>query len=164
MTIGKRGSWKSRLINRLLGEKKAYAQLNAKTLNTKEYYHNYYPIKFIDSAGFEIGQLSQIEKLTDFLEKNNLNQENIFKKIHFIFYLFKNKDKFEDAELTIIKQLLSFNIDIFFIISHITEEDEESSKSYFEDKLIEKYFSEQEIKRIIDNTFCLDFFGYTIFK
>lgn len=98
------------------------------------------------------------------MEKNNLNQENIFKKNDFIFYLFKNKDKFEDAELTIIKQLLSFNIDIFFIISHITEDDEESSKSYFEDKLIEKYFSEQEIKRIIDNTFCLDFFGYTIFK
>ena len=157
LTIGRRGSGKSTLINRLLGEKKAYAQKNAKTLNTKEYYHKYYPIKFIDSAGFEIGTLSQIKNVTDFLKKNNLNYENIFKKIHFIFYLFKSNDKFEDIELKIIKQLSSFNIDIIFIVTNMTnEDDEESSKSSFEDILKEKNFTEGEINKIINNTFCLD--------
>ena len=157
LTIGRRGSGKSTLINRLLGEKKAYAQKNAKTLNTKEYYHKYYPIKFIDSAGFEIGTLSQIKNVTEFLEKNNLNYENIFKKIHFIFYLFKSNDKFEDIELKIIKQLSSFNIDIIFIMTHMTnEDDEESSKSSFEDILKENNFTEGEINKIINNTFCLD--------
>ena len=157
LTIGRRGSGKSTLINRLLGEKKAYAQKNAKTLNTKEYYHKYYPIKFIDSAGFEIGTLSQIKNVTDFLEKNNLNYENIFKKIHFIFYLFKSNDKFEDIELKIIKQLSSFNIDIIFIMTNMTnEDDEESSKSSFEDILKENNFTEGEINKIINNTFCLD--------
>ena len=157
LTIGRRGSGKSTLINRLLGEKKAYAQKNAKTLNTKEYYHKYYPIKFIDSSGFEIGTLSQIKNVTDFLEKNNLNYENIFKKIHFIFYLFKSNDKFEDIELKIIKQLSSFNIDIIFIMTNMTnEDDEESSKSSFEDILKENNFTEGEINKIINNTFCLD--------
>ena len=157
LTIGKRGSGKSSLINRLLGEKKAFAQKNAKTLNTEEYYHRYFPIKFIDSAGFEIGTLKQIENVTNFLEKNNLSYENIFKKIHFIFYLFKNNDKFEDIELEIIKKLFSFNIDIFFIITNMTNKnDEDLSKASFEDILSEKNFSEEEIKKIIDNTFCLD--------
>ena len=157
LTIGRRGAGKSTLINRLLGEKKAYAQKNAKTLNTKEYYHRYYPLKFIDSAGFEIGTLNQIKNVTDFLKQNNLNYENIFKKIHFIFYLFKSNDKFEDIELQIIKELSSFNIDIFFIITNMTfEDDEDSSKSFFEDILKEKHFTEGEINKIIGNTFCLD--------
>ena len=157
LTIGRRGSGKSTLINRLLGEKKAYAQKNAKTLNTKEYYHKYYPIKFIDSAGFEIGTLSQIKNVKDFLKKNNLNYENIFKKIHFIFYLFQSSDKFEDIELKIIKQLSSFNIDIIFIMTNmINKDDEESLKSSFEDILKENNFTEGEINKIINNTFCLD--------
>jgi len=59
LVIGKRGCGKSTLINRILGEKKAYAHINAKTPETREYYHKYYPIKLIDSAGFEVGGLDE---------------------------------------------------------------------------------------------------------
>ena len=154
-TVGKRGSGKSTLINRLLGEKKAYAQKNARTDKTKEYYHKCYPIKLIDSAGFEIGKNNELINAEDFLKKNNLNFENINKKIHFIFYLFKNNDKLEDKEIEIIKKFYSFNIDIFFIITFMKEDDEESSKADFED-ILKKSFSNDEIEKIIDNTFGLD--------
>ena len=45
LVIGKRGCGKSTLINRLLGEKKAYTHINAKTPEKREYYHKFYPIK-----------------------------------------------------------------------------------------------------------------------
>ena len=59
LVIGKRGCGKSTLINRILGEKKAFAHINAKTPETREYYHRYYPIKLIDSAGFEVSGLDE---------------------------------------------------------------------------------------------------------
>ena len=153
LTIGRRGSGKSTLINRLLGEKKAYAQKSAKTLSIKEYYHKYYPIKFIDSAGFEIGTLKHIDNITEFLR---INFRNIFQKIHFIFYEFKKDDKFDDNELKIIKELYKYNIEIFFVITHITEDDEYSAIDEFEESLKNYHFSEDTIKNIINNTFCLD--------
>ena len=159
--VGKRGAGKSTLINRLLGEKRAYAQKNAKTEKTKEYFHKTYPLKLIDSAGFEIGKDSELINVEKFLEANNLNSENISKRIHFIFYLFKKDDKFEDKEIEIIKKLYSFNINMFFLITFMTEDDEESSISEFED-VLKKSFSKDEkekdtiIKNILDNTFCLD--------
>ena len=60
LMIGNRGAGKSTIINRLLGEKKAFANKDAKTLNTKEYYHRFYPLKLVDSAGFEIGESKEI--------------------------------------------------------------------------------------------------------
>ena len=69
LIIGKRGAGKSTFINRILGEKKAYAQTNSKTLKTKEYCHKYYPIKFIDSAGFEVGELNEIKDINNYLKK-----------------------------------------------------------------------------------------------
>lgn len=92
--IGNRGAGKSTIINRLLGEKKAYATKDAKTLNTKEYYHRFYPLKLVDSAGFEIGETKEITNVEEFLEKIKNNYDNIFKKIHFIFYLHKQNEKY----------------------------------------------------------------------
>lgn len=171
LTVGVRGSGKSTLINRLLGEKKAYAQKNARTERTKEYYHKCYPLKFIDSAGFEIGKNSELLNIENFLKNNNLNNENISKKIHFIFYLFKKNDKHDEKEIELIMKLYSFNIEMFFIITFITEDDEESSLSEFEEA-IKKSFSKnsegkkkseeekkkenETIKKIMKNTFCLD--------
>ena len=169
MVIGKRGTGKSTFINRLLGEKKAYAQRNAKTSIIKEYYHKKYPIKIIDSEGFEIGNKNQIDNVKALLKSNNLNYEKLIKnkKIHFILYLFKNRDKIEDIELEIIRNLYKYNIYMFFIISNMNEEDEESSKNDLEEALSNyqnknenneiEGFNENEIEDILKNTFCLDF-------
>ena len=156
LTIGKRGSGKSSLINRILGEKKAYAKLDAKTLKTKEYYHNCYPIKFIDSAGFEIGTLNQIDYVTEFLKTNNLNIENIKKKIHFIFYLIKKNDKIEDIEIEVIRKLYSFNIEVFFIITFMEQGTENIFKNQFKSTLKKNKFSKEDINKIINNTFFID--------
>ena len=156
LTIGKRGSGKSTLINKILGEKKAYSHKNAKTLKTKEYYHKYYPLKFVDSAGFEIGEKNQIENVSEFLEKNNLNYINIYKKIHFIFYLFKNDDKFENIELKIIKQLSTYNIDILFIVTYMKEDDKEPFIYNLKEALKKNSFTNEEINKIKSNIFCLD--------
>ena len=174
--VGKRGAGKSTLINKLLGEKRAYAQKNAKTEKTKEYFHKTYPLKLIDSAGFEIGKDSELINVEKFLEANNLNSENISKRIHFIFYLFKKDDKFEDKEIEIIKKLYSFNINMFFLITFMINDEEESSISEFE-HVLKKSFSKDEkekdtiIQNILDNTFCLDLLNvqysvviYNLFK
>ena len=169
MVIGKRGTGKSTFINRLLGEKKAYAQRNGKTSIIKEYYHKKYPLKIIDSEGFEIGNKNQIDNVKALLKSNNLNYEKLIKnkKIHFILYLFKNRDKIEDIELEIIRNLYKYNIYMFFIISNMNEEDEESSKNDLEEALSNyqnknenneiEGFNENEIEDILKNTFCLDF-------
>lgn len=160
--VGKRGSGKSTLINRLLGEKKAYAQKNAKTEKTKEYYHKLYPLKFIDSAGFEIGKNTELKDVEEFLKKNNLDYDNIYKKIHFIFFLLSKHVKVEEKEIEIIKKLYSFNIEMFFIITFMEEDEEESSKNEFKESL-KSFFNKGKtkekkeiIEKIIKNTFCLD--------
>ena len=105
------------------------------------------------------------------MKNNNLNNENISKKIHFIFYLFKKNDKHDEKEIELIMKLYSFNIEMFFIITFITEDDEETSLSEFEEA-IKKSFSKnsegkkkseeekkkenETIKKIMKNTFCLD--------
>ena len=148
LTIGKRGSGKSTIINRLLGEKKAYDNQSAKTLNTKEYFHRYYPIKFIDSEGFEIWISNQIANVKNYLQKHNLNYENLYKKIHFIFYLFKGNDKFEDVEFDIIKELFNFNIYIIFILTNINDDIEASKKNLFKQRVNDyKDFVQEEKKK-----------------
>lgn len=165
LVMGKRGSGKSALINRLLGEKKAYADVNAKTIKTREYFHKYYPLKFIDSAGFQVGGLEQsktneILDINKYLEENNLTYKNIKKKVHFIFYVFKNEDKFDDSIIQILKKLESFKIEIFFIITYSTEGKEKMYKNDFKSQIKKnKIFPKEKINDIINNTFCLDLFN-----
>lgn len=105
------------------------------------------------------------------MKENNLNYDNISKKIHFIFFLLKKNDKIEEKEIEIIKALYSFNIEIFFLITFMEEDEEESSKMEFKESLTKSFLNdkngqpkekkEQEeekikIKKIIENTFCLD--------
>ena len=42
MIIGKRVLGKSTLVNKILGEQKAYANKNEETLKSKQYYHKYF--------------------------------------------------------------------------------------------------------------------------
>jgi GTP-binding protein EngB required for normal cell division len=157
LVIGKRGHGKSSLINRILGEKRAYAHPNANTPNTKIYYHKYYPIKFIDSAGFETGEISNINNIKDYLEKKNLVYKDIDKKIHFIFYVFRENDKFEDAIVKILQELQNYKVEIFFIITNSTQGREIITKDYFEETIkSKKIFPKDKINGIINNTFCLD--------
>lgn len=156
MTLGKRGAGKSTFINRILGEKKAYAQKDARTSKEREYYHRNYPLKFIDTAGFEIGKMSEINNANDFLKKNNLNNDQIHKKVHFIFYLFKYNDKFEVKEIEIIKELYSFKINLFFLITFMKKDEEKSSRTEFKKLLKKNKFSKEDIEKIMENTFCLD--------
>ena len=159
LVIGKRGHGKSTLINRILGEKRAYAHPNANTPNTKIYYHKYYPIKFIDSAGFETGEISNINNIKDYLEKKNLVYKDIYKKIHFIFYVFGEKDKFEDAIVKILQKLQTYKVEIFFIITNSTKGREIITKNNFKDTIkSKKIFQKDKINDIINNTFCLDLF------
>lgn len=159
LVIGKRGHGKSTLINRILGEKRAYAHPNANTPNTKIYYHKYYPIKFIDSAGFETGEISNINNIKDYLEKKNLVYKDIYKKIHFIFYVFRENDKFEDTIVKILQKLQTYKVEIFFIITNSTKGREIITKNYFKDTIKRKQiFPKDKINGIINNTFCLDLF------
>jgi GTP-binding protein EngB required for normal cell division len=165
LVIGKRGCGKSTLINRILGEKKAYAHINAKTPETREYYHRYYPIKLIDSAGFEVGGLdekktNEIKDIKKFLEENNLAYKNIKKRVHFIFYVFRANDKFDDSVIQILKEFQSYNIETIFIITYSKQGEEKIYKNNFKGQLKKNnIFPKEKINNIINNTFCLDSFN-----
>lgn len=164
LVIGKRGCGKSTLINRILGEKKAFAHINAKTPKTREYYHKYYPIKFIDSAGFEVDGLNdkktnEIKDIDKFLEENNLALKNINKKVHFIFYVFRANDKLDSSVIQILQRFQSYNIEIFFIITYSKNKEEKLYKNNFKQQIKEnKIFPKEKINNIINNTFCIDSF------
>ena len=164
LVIGKRGCGKSTLINRILGEKKVFAHINAKTPKTREYYHKYYPIKFIDSAGFEVDGLNdkktnEIKDIDKFLEENNLALKNINKKVHFIFYVFRANDKFDSSVIQILQRFQSYNIEIFFIITYSKNKEEKLYKNNFKQQIKEnKIFPKEKINNIINNTFCIDSF------
>ena len=165
LVIGKRGCGKSTLINRILGEKKAYAHINAKTPETREYYHRFYPIKLIDSAGFEVGGLdekktNEIKDIKKFLEENNLAYKNIKKRVHFIFYVFRANDKFDDSVIQILKEFQSYNIETIFIITYSKQGEEKIYKNNFKDQIKKNnILSKDKIKNIYNNTFCLDSFN-----
>ena len=165
MVIGKRGCGKSTLINRILGEKKAYAHINAKTPETREYYHRCYPIKLIDSAGFEVGGLdekktNEIKDIKKFLEENNLAYKNIKKKVHFIFYVFRANDKFDDSVIKLLKEFQSYNIETLFIITYSKLGEEKIYKNNFKEQIKKnKIFPKEKINSVINNTFCLDSFN-----
>ena len=170
LVIGKRGSGKSTLINRILGEKKAYAHINAKTPETREYYHRYYPIKLIDSAGFEVGGLNEkktneIKDIKKFLEDNNLAYKNIKKRIHFIFYVFRANDKFDDSVIQILKEFQNYNIEIIFIITYSKQGEEKIYKNNFKEQIKKNnIFPKEKINSVINNTFCLDSFNIKFSK
>ena len=129
LVAGVSGSGKSAFINRILGEKRAFSTGISKTLKVNEYYHHGdCPLKLIDSAGFQIGTNIERETVDNYLKKNNLEHRNIDKKIHFIFYLFKSNNKFEDSEYDIIKSLGSFKVNIYFIITFNERDEEEMNK------------------------------------
>ena len=165
LVIGKRGCGKSTLINRILGEKKAYAHINAKTPETREYYHRYYPIKLIDSAGFEIVGLdekktNEIKDIKKFLEKNNLDYKNIKKRVHFIFYVFRANDKLDDSIIQILKEFQSYNIETIFIITYSKQGEEKLYKNNFKEQIKKNnIFPKDKINSVINNTFCLDSFN-----
>ena len=165
LVIGKRGCGKSTLINRILGEKKAFAHINAKTPETREYYHRYYPIKLIDSAGFEISGLdekktNEIKDIKKFLETNNLDYKNIKKRVHFIFYVFRANDKFDDSVIQILKEFQTYNIETIFIITYSKQGEEKMYKNNFKDQIKKNnIFPKEKINSIINNTFCLDSFN-----
>ena len=164
LVIGKRGCGKSTLINRILGEKKAFAHINAKTPKTREYYHKYYPIKFIDSAGFEVDGLNdkktnEIKDINKFLEDNNLTLKNIKKKVHFIFYIFKANDKLDSSVIQIIQRLQTYKIETFFIITYSKNKEEKLYKNNFKEQIKgNKIFPKEKINDVINNTFCIDSF------
>ena len=164
LCIGKRGSGKSTLINRILGEKKAFAHINAKTPKTREYYHKYYPIKFIDSAGFEVDGLNEkktneIKDINKFLEDNNLDLKNINKKVHFIFYVFRANDKLDSSVIQILQRFESYNIETFFIITYSKNKEEKLYKNNFKEQIKQnKIFPKEKVNDVINNTFCIDSF------
>ena len=164
LCIGKRASGKSTLINRILGEKKAFAHINAKTPKTREYYHKYYPIKFIDSAGFEVDGLNEkktneIKDINKFLEDNNLDLKNINKKVHFIFYVFRANDKLDSSVIQILQRFESYNIETFFIITYSKNKEEKLYKNNFKEQIKQnKIFPKEKVNDVINNTFCIDSF------
>ena len=160
LIMGKRGCGKSTFINRILGEKRAYSHINAKTPKTREYYHKNFPIKLIDSAGFEVAGLNEIKDIDKYLEENNLTYKNIKKRVHFIFYLLKANDKLEESVIQIMQKLHSYNIEIFFIITYSNKGEENLFKNNFKEQIKKnKIFPKEKIKDIINNTFCIDSFN-----
>lgn len=159
LVMGKRGSGKSSLINRILGEKKAHAGAIAKTGNTNEFYHKYYPIKLIDSAGFSVGELKEITDIDEYLKQKNLVYKDIYKKVHFIFYVFREQQKLEEEEIKILKKLKDFKVEIIFIITFSQKGKEKINKNNFKDAIKENnIFPKEQVNSVINNTFCLDLF------
>ena len=150
LVLGKRGCGKSTLINRILGEKKAFAHIKARTPETRDYFHRYYPIKLIDTAGFEIEGLTEkktneIKDINKYLEENNLAYKNIKKRVHFIFYLFRANDKLDDSVIQIFQKFQSFNIEIFFIITYSKKGEEKLHKKIVYNKSkIKRYFQKRK--------------------
>jgi len=160
LIMGKRGCGKITFINRILGEKRAYSHINAKTPKTREYYHKNFPIKLIDSAGFEVAGLNEIKNIDKYLEENNLTYKNIKKRVHFIFYLLKANDKLEESLIQIMQKLHSYNIEIFFIITYSNKGEENLFKNNFKGQIKKnKIFPKEKINDIINNTFCIDSFN-----
>lgn len=160
LLMGKRGCGKSTLINRILGEKKAYSHINAKTPKEREYYHKKFPIKLIDSAGFEVAGKNEIKNIDKYLKDNNLTYQNIKKRVHFIFYLLRSDDKLDESVIKILKKLHSYNIETFFIITFSNQGGEELHKNNFKEQIKKnKIFPKEKVKGIINNTFCIDSFN-----
>lgn len=151
LVAGKRGSGKSSFINRILGEKRALSNILYKTSKVNEYYHKEYPLKLIDTAGFQIGSEEESLTIDNFLRINNLEHKNISKRIHYIFYIFKSSDstgnKFEDKEYDIIKALYSFKVNIYFIITFTKNNQEKSNKKNFKNSLIKCIKSKENWKK-----------------
>ena len=130
LLCGKPGGGKSTLINRILGQKKAYAGKGSSTLTLKivKYISDKYPIVIYDSPGF--GNKQDIEKIQTLIKQKNesLNEEK--NKIHCIFYILNAKGErtFMPEEYDFLSYLLNQGLDIYFIVTHSGTE--ESAKDY----------------------------------
>ena len=80
--------------------------------------------------------------------------------MHFIFYVFRANDKFDDSVIQLLKKLLDFKIEIFFIITYSKQGEEKIYKNNFKTQIKkDKIFPKEKISDIINNTFCVDLFN-----
>ena len=127
--VGNSSSGKSCLINRYLGEKRAFVSGTSKTLIYNAYNHKYLPLKFYDSIGFEIGNSQQNNDLKNIVE----SYESYLKTkdtIHIVYFMISH-DKLNDIELGFINFIMNKKIPIFMIANKFKEEDYDTLREDF---------------------------------
>ena len=146
LLCGKPGGGKSTLINRILGEKKAFARKGSSTLTLRivKYISDKYPIAIYDSPGFESEKdVELVQKLIN--QKNeSLNEEK--NRIHCVFYVLNAEGErtFSKKEFDILESLLNQKtedqkMDVYFVITHAGKKEnadsfEENAKLNIEQK------------------------------
>ncbi len=113
LVLGKPGSGRRTLINKLLGKKKLYSHFfESPNKNVIKFIHEQFPISFYfppELYKYDYSSFEYIEKLI-----NELKIEN--NRIHCIFYLLNGREGriFIENEIAFIKFLLKLDIDNIF--------------------------------------------------
>lgn len=119
MYIGVTGTGKSTIINEFNEEKISYSssenQMKTRLKQNRKllFKNKKYPILNQDTEGFEIGDISQIEKVNDNINKNE--GHNFEERLHIVIYLVKNERGLDDNDIPLLIKLHNMKI-LYYVL------------------------------------------------